>query len=374
MINILYLIDHIWNWNGGTEGQLLMLIRGLDPEKYRTHLFCLKETPWSKTARVDFPLRVLHIHKLLGPGILPKIVAFREYCRRNKIDIIQTYFNDALIFGVLAGRFAGVKRIIASRRNLGPGFWKKRGQLFAFRALKGMITGYMANSLATRESVAYYEGVDPQKIEIIYNGLDLRRFDVVDEAVRRETRDKLGLSESNVLIGMVAHLRREKNISLFLKAAHIISRGYPEARFVILGEGGERANLEAEIMSLGIEKTVTLTGSVMDVVPYLAAMDIACLTSDGESFSNSIIEYQAAGLPVVATSVGGNCEAIPSKDLLFAPNDLDGFVKILSRLASSVEMRRRIGQENRQLAYRRYSVATMISQHEEMYRKCMSES
>jgi glycosyltransferase involved in cell wall biosynthesis len=365
MINILYLIDHIWNSNGGTEGQLLMLIRGLDPEIYRPHLFCLKETPWSKTAKVDFPLRVLHIHKLIGPGIISRIISFRRYCRQNKIDIIQTYFNDALIFGVLAGRFAGVKTIIASRRNLGPGFWNKRGLLFAFRSLRGMITRYMANSQATRDSVARYEGVGAERIDVIYNGLDLGRFDVLTEAVRRETRTKLGLNVSNVLFGMVA---------LFVKAAHIMNKRFPEARFVVLGEGGERLTLEEEIRRLGIESIVKLTGSVMDVVPYLAAMDVACLTSNGESFSNSIIEYQAAGLPVVATDVGGTGEAIPQKELLFEPGDLDGLVEILSRLGSNPEVRRAIGKANRELAYGRYSVAIMIKGHEEMYQRCMSQS
>jgi glycosyltransferase involved in cell wall biosynthesis len=373
MINILFLIDHIWNSNGGTEGQLLMLLQNLDPQKYKVHLFCLKATPWSQSARVDFPLHVLYMQKLLHPSNIPKLLKFRRYCRQNRIDIIQTYFNDALILGVIAGRLAGVKKIIACRRNLGPGFWNRKDLLFAFKALRPFVTRYMANSQATRDSIVKHEGIDPGKVDVIYNGLDLRRFAAINDDMRIRKRRELGLSDSHVLIGMVAHLRKEKNIELFVEAAARLHARHPLARFILLGEGGEKERIEILIKSLELESVVTMTGSIMDIVPYLAAMDIACLTSNGESFSNSIIEYQAAGLPVVASEVGGNLEAISAKDFLFPLGDLRRFVSILEALIANRELRLDTGRAGRELAWRRYSVPDMVSGHEALYQKCLSD-
>jgi glycosyltransferase involved in cell wall biosynthesis len=348
-----------------------MLIKHLDPAQYRVHMFCLKETPWSKTARVDFPMRVLNIHKLVTPDIFSKIIAFRRYCRQHHIDIIQTYFNDALILGALAGRFSGVKKIIASRRNLGPGFWKRRDLLLAFRAMRPLVTRYMANSQATRDSIVYHEKIDPGKIDIIYNGLDLCRFQSITPKMRAAQRHGLGLDDSNVLIGMVAHLRKEKNVQLFVDAAARLIKQYPRVRFLILGDGADRENIESQIARMGVGNIFKLTGSIMDIVPFLAAMDIGCLTSNGESFSNSIIEYQAAGLPVVATAVGGNIEAAASDEFLFSPGDLDGLVSLLSRLIENESLRRDAGRTGRRLAESRYSVENMVAGHEELYRRCL---
>ncbi len=260
MINILYIIDHIWNSNGGTEGQLLMLLNNLDPEKYRVHLFCLKETPWSKNTKPPFPTTVLNIHRLVTPGIIGKLAFVRRYCRQNKIDIIQTYFNDSLIFGVMAGRFSGVKRIIACRRNLGPGFWGRKNLLRAFRAVRRFVTRYMANSQATRESIAFYESIDPSKIDVIYNGLDLTRFSAINNGLRDKTRLNLGIDNGQVLIGMVAHLRKEKNLDLFIEAARQLAPQYPEARYILLGDGRDRPALERQVRKLGLDKILSAGG------------------------------------------------------------------------------------------------------------------
>lgn len=374
MINILYIIDHIWNVNGGTEGQLMMLLNNLDKSRCRVHLFCLKETEWTKTAQLGFPLHVLYIKKIFTPGTFVKGISFGRYCRKNKIDIIQTFFNDAYIFGALAGRAAGVRRIISSRRNLGPGFWGRRSLLRAFKILKPLTSRYMTNSQATRESIIAYEGINPDKIDVIYNGLDINRFCAIDGAVRQNTRARLGLKSEDLLIGMVAHLRKEKNFPLFLGAAAAIVKKYPTTKFIIIGEGGERAKIKSQIGNLRLDGAVTLTGSIMDIVPYLAAMDIACLTSDGESFSNSIIEYQAAGLPVVGTAVGGNIEALQSNGFLFPPGDLDSLTRILLRLIDEPELRRQTGERAKAEALEKYSVARMVSEHEAMYHRCLQGS
>jgi glycosyltransferase involved in cell wall biosynthesis len=112
---------------------------------------------------------------------------------------------------------------------------------------------------------------------------------------------------------------------------------------------------------------MSLPGATQDVVPYLAAMDIAVLTSDGESFSNAIIEYLAAGLPVVATGIGGTVEALRESGFLCPPGDLDRLTEFLSKLIADPQARHDTGVKGKLEANRKYSIARMVSAHEEVY-------
>jgi glycosyltransferase involved in cell wall biosynthesis len=177
----------------------------------------------------------------------------------------------------------------------------------------------------------------------------------------------LKVGDSDLLVGMVAHLRPEKNIEFFIDAAAVIAAKYPAARFVVIGEGPLEDSLRERIRVKNISEVFRLTGSVPDIAPYLPAFDIACLTSGGESFSNAIIEYQALGLPVIATAVGGNIEAVGDSGKLFPAGDIKAFVKSLAELLESEPLRKELGNKGRALATERYGVEKMVRQHEELY-------
>jgi len=357
----------MWGANGGTEGQLLMLYNNLDKEKFKVHLFCLQNTAWLESSEYKSRITVLDVPRLLSWKALVAVLRFRRYCRGNRIEIVQTYFHDSFIFGAIAGRLAGVRKIISCRRNLGPGFWGRRGLLRVFRIIKRLTWKYLANSAATKESIRQYEGIDPAKIAVIYNGLDLSRFETVDEKYRWDTRKHLNIGESDILIIMVSHLRKEKNIPLFINAAERINRAFPRTRFLLLGAGPIEAEIRDAVRKQGLQKLFSLPGSVPDVVPYLAASDIACLTSDGESYSNAIIEYLAAGLPVAATAVGGNIEALRENGFLFPSGDLEKLVEILGLLIENKELRIQQGIKGRHEAFEKYSISRMVGEHEKIY-------
>lgn len=367
MIQIAFLIDRMWGANGGTEGQLLMLIKHLDPAQFRVHLVCLRDTEWLQTADLPCSVKVLQVGSLVRPSVVQRLFTFRRYLKENNIDLIQTYFDDAYIFGVLAGRLAGVP-VISCRRNLGPAFWGKKGYLRVFRLLPSFTGGYIANSEATKESIVSTENIRPEKVRVIYNGLDLSRFDRITPLVRCTERKKLGLADEDILIGMVSHLRPEKNLKLFVDAAAEIYAQYPQTRYVILGDGWYRPHLEEYLKSRNLQVVMQLPGSIQDVVPYLAAMDIAVLTSDGESFSNAIIEYLAAGLPAVATGVGGTVEALRENGFLFPPGNLNELVRVLTYLIGAKQARLAAGTNGRIEATRKYSIHRMVAAHEEFYR------
>ncbi|MEP0828060.1 MAG: glycosyltransferase [bacterium] len=371
-INILFIIDEIPGAYGGTEGQLFMLVKNLDRSRFNPHFAALADTPWLHEGHLEAPVAVFPAKRLLGPGTLRQMLRFRKYCRQNEIEIIQTYFNDAYIFAALAGRLAGIKNIVAGRRNLGPGFWNKNNLLRVFRLLRYITKLYIANSEATKDSIVKYEKIEPEKVQVIYNGLDLSRFPPVTAFSRKAARNLLKIGESDLLVGMVAHLRPEKNIEFFIEAAAVIAAQYPVARFVVIGEGPLEGSLKERIREKNLSEVFRLTGSVPDIAPYLPAFDIACLTSGGESFSNAIIEYQALGLPVIATAVGGNIEAVGDSGRLFPAGDIKAFVQSLAELLESETLRKDLGNKGRALATERYSVEKMVRQHEELYSRIIN--
>ena len=366
-INILFIIDEIPGAHGGTEGQLYMLLKNLERSRFNPHFATLVDSPWLHQGHFDAPVTVYHLTRLFSFGTIKKILCFRRYCRDNKIDVIQTYFNDSFIFAAIAGRLAGVKNIIACRRNLGPGFWNRKSLLRIFRLLRRITKLYIANSQATKESIVFHEKIDPRKVIVIYNGLDLARFKPISEETRSSARDLLKISRDEVLVGMVAHLRPEKNIPFFIEAAASLAKKYSKLHFVVIGEGPLESSLRRQIEGRKLEPIFNLTGSVPDVTPYLPAFDIACLTSAGESFSNAIIEYQALGLPVVATKVGGNIEAVEDTGRLYTPGDMKTFIEAVSELIENESLRKSLGEKGRKQAVDKYSIEKMVRQHEAIY-------
>lgn len=366
MMQLAFLIDRMWGSNGGTEGQLLMLLRHLDPQRFSVHLICLRDTDWLRQTELPYPVKVLSIGSLTSPSMIKGLWALRTYLRRHRINLVQTYFDDAYIVGALAGALTRVP-VISCRRNLGPSFWGKTGYLRIFRYLHRYTSLFLTNSEATKRTIGSTEGIPPEKITVIYNGLDLDRFIRITDAYRSAERSKVGLREEHVLIGMISHLRREKNLELFVRAAAQVYSKFPETRFVIVGEGGYRSRLEQLIAEYNLTPVMCLPGAVDDIVPLLATFDIAVLTSDGESFSNAVIEYLAAGLPAVGTAVGGTVEALKENGFLFPPGDLNKLVQVLTYLIGNKHSRLVAGMNGRTEATRKYNISRMVTAHEEIY-------
>ncbi|HVP37602.1 MAG TPA: glycosyltransferase [Candidatus Saccharimonadales bacterium] len=369
MTELLFIIDYIDTAHGGTEGQLLMLLRGLDPGRYRVHLACLQDTPWLRELRLEPPPLLLGLTRLASLDGVRRMWRLRRYLRQHRIRLVQTYFDDAFVAGALAGWLAGVP-VVACRRNLGPAYWNNRRFARTFRLLRHITARYVANSQATREAIARSEGIPPGRIEVIHNGVDPARMGRVTPELRRERRAALGLAEDELLVGMVAHVRPEKNVELFLEAAARLHRSRPRTRFAVVGEirPDDQARMDAFAARAGLAGALLTPGLTADVAGWLAAMDIACLTSDGESFSNAILEYQAAGLPVVASAVGGNVEAVEGTGFLFPRGDLEALVGHLERLAGDPQLRASAGASGRRAAAERYDPARMVAAYEAVYR------
>jgi glycosyltransferase involved in cell wall biosynthesis len=368
-IRIAYVIDTIDSPTGGTERQLLALLRGLDRRTFSPQLVCLHGSDWLAGQSLDFPVTICGIRSLMRPATVAALFQFRRLCLETPFDIIQTFFVDANLFGTLGAALSRRPVLVSSRRNIGH--WHDRAQVALLRGLRRWTHYYLANSRAVAEHTRAVEHVAPDRIEVIHNGIEFEDRHPPPSNVRVRQREAWGVGEDDLLVGCVANLREVKNLPEFLTASAIAVGMQPRLRFVIVGEGPDRAALEARIQELRLAQQFHLAGQVMDIRPALAAFDIAVQCSRAESSSNSLLEYLATGLPVVASNIPGNVEVVEQEKtgLLYEVGNPRALASALTRLAGDEGLRGRLGEAGYEMAHDRYTMARCLQEHAAFYRR-----
>jgi len=209
------------------------------------------------------------------------------------------------------------------------------------------------------------EKVDPARLQVIVNGVDVRRY--VPPAGRRA---------DCVMVVCVARLDPVKDIPSLLKALSIARVRSPSLRLTLVGEGPDRGRITEVRAQLGLEAEVALVGHQADIRPFLADADAFALASVSEGISLTLLEAMASGLPVVATDVGGNREVvIPQVTGLLVPSrNPVALAAALEKLASSAALRRSMGSAGRRRVEENFDVRTMTSRYEELYAGLLGES
>jgi glycosyltransferase involved in cell wall biosynthesis len=231
--------------------------------------------------------------------------------RQQSVDIANTFFFDATVFGVLAAKAGKISCIISSRRDMG--FWYTPQTLTVLKTINRFVDRVLVNSEAIKSNVVKKENLDPSKVDVIYNGIDTRHFAVVNTDV--DFRKEVGILMGDRIVGIAANLnRRVKRVDLFIKAAGLVLKEFKNTSFVILGAGDLMSELKNQAEQLSIGQKVYFLGFKKDIRPYISSFDIGVIASDSEGFSNAILEYAAAGIPVVTTDTGGNRELFDGGD------------------------------------------------------------
>lgn len=365
MINVAFIIDVIESPTAGTEKQLVSLIKGLDRSVFNPYLCALRRSTWLADEFNLCPVHFLDAGSFKNPKTYLNILKFSRFLKSNKIDILQTHFRDANMAGILAAKIAGTKTIISTRRN--QGYWHTSLDRVILRLINRWVDRFIANSVSTKAWAEDAEGIPPEKISVIHNGMDLESFRA-SRSLRKAVRAELGIKDTDPVAGVVANLRPVKGLDIFLRAAALVKKSLPEAKFLIIGEGPERENLQKLSTSLGLDKSVMFLGRRQDIPRLLGALDAGALTSHSESFSNAVVEYLASGLPVVCTDVGGCREAVEDgvNGYVVRPGDhaqaAEGLLQVL-RGGVSVAM----SAESRKKAESLFSLLMMMKNYEEFY-------
>ncbi len=366
-IKIAYVIDTIATPSAGTEKQLLYLLNGLNRDKISPYLVCFYQSEWMESQTFDFPVYYINLRSFLSADFFKAYKLFKDLHKQQKFDIVQTFFKDGNIFGTIAAHFAKVPKIISSRRNIG--YWHNKFQITILRFLQKWTTYYLANSQAAVDMTIEIEHADKKKFHIIYNGLDLKRFQSIERITRQKQREIWKCSEDDIVIGTVANLRPVKRLHTVIETAKKLIPQYQNLKFICIGEGSDRKHLENLISSYNLTEYFFLPGSSEDIPSVLSGFDIALLPSSNESFSNSLIEYMASSLPIIATKVGGNSEAITHDEngLLYSLENQNGLTESLKIILDKKEKAHTLSEHARKKAFAEYSIEKMIQNHEQFY-------
>ena len=347
---------------GGTERQMTELIRRLDPSRFAVHVACFhREGGWlPRVVERAASMNEFPIHGFAKPATAWQLLAFARWCRRMRVAVVQTCDLYANIFGLPGAALGGVPVRIGSRRELNPD--KSLSQIRLQRLAYRYATKVVANSPAAQR-ILEREGLAPASIAVIPNGVDLAAFQARSPApaVRRFI--------------VVANLRPEKNHETLLAAVAALREEYPEVEVQIVGDGPRRRELETLACHRGIAANVTFLGHREDVPALLAAADAFVLPSRSEAFPNSAIEAMAAGLPVVASAVGGLLDLIEHgrTGLLVPPGEPDALAAAMRSVVRNPARAAALGAAARADVQQRYSFDRMVSAFEHLYRSALRE-
>ncbi len=368
---------------GGTERQVVNLARAIDPTRFEQQFGCFRL--WGAMAdearALAIPIAEFQITKLYDARAWSERIRFARYLRRERMQIVHAYNFHANAFAVPAARLAGVPAVVASIRDTGG--YLTTLQQRAQRAVCRLADRITVNAQAVRRWLID-DGYDPRKIVVIHNGVDLSRFH------RRATgrlRRELGLPARTPLVAMFSRLIPLKGIEHFLDAAARIADRVPDARFLVVGDrelpqkdgvtldGAYRADLERHAARLGLEHRVVFTGFRLDVPDLLADVTVSVLPSvGGEGLSNALLEAMAAGVPVVATDVGGSGEAVQDgvTGFLVPPRDAGALAGAICRVLEDPVLSDRFGAAGREHVARYFSIGRYVRDTESLYAKLLA--
>jgi glycosyltransferase involved in cell wall biosynthesis/peptidoglycan/xylan/chitin deacetylase (PgdA/CDA1 family) len=367
---IIFVLDLITEWEGGTERQLNLLIRSLDRRYFEPKLCFLFESPELPRETLPCPLIVVgspqKAHYISER--IARLLKLVEILKAERPDIVQSFFVEGVIYGAAAARLAGVPKNIVSVRNAGT--WQNRFHRFVLSCVTPLANHWQANSRALWLQEFGKRRTSANKIEILPNGSDLSRFTQLSEAERGMARRSLNLDPNSFVCLSVANLSPIKDISTLLQGARILKGSLPKCHFLIVGEGPLRGTLEQEAAALGLNGSVRFLGRQADVRPYLAASDVGVLTSKSEGSSNSVIEYMAAGLPTVLSDIAPNREL--TKGVFFQTGDPKDFAEKIAQLAKNKQLAKDLSTENSRMA-EEFSLARFVERAQSYYSNLASE-
>ncbi|MFH0859836.1 MAG: glycosyltransferase [Candidatus Altiarchaeota archaeon] len=349
---------------GGTEMMVKSLATGLDRRRFDVTVMCL-----AKGGRVAEMLKregirvdVLGISSKMD---VTSVYRLARFLKQMRFDIVHSFLFYSNVLARISGRLANTPAIVSGERSTSE--WKSPLYRLIDRLTSVYSTVIVANSNAVRDSLVEDVRIKPDRIRVVYNGIDLRRFD--DTADSRKVREQLSLSEKKVTVVTVTRLHPEKNPSDFIKAASIVKRKHGNVQFLVVGDGRLMGELKIMSSELGISDDVIFAGEREDVPGLLKASDIFVLTSLWEGLPVSVLEAMASSLPVVATDVGGTKEVIDNgvTGILVPRENPEELAAAIGTLIENPERRKQMGFRGRERVEEYFTLKGMIENMEALY-------
>ncbi|MBK8479892.1 MAG: glycosyltransferase [Proteobacteria bacterium] len=356
-------IVHVLQWLelGGGESVALDLARCQRASGHRVGVVAFAGGPLaSEFERSAIELQLFDKRRGFDPRLLLRLGAFFAGARP---DVVHTHDPQSLIYAAPAARCAGARVIHTKHGDTVESLRRLALQRLAANALHR----FVAVSASTAATARRRHEVAPEKLLVVPNGIDTRRYGPA-KVDRASARRELGLPAEGCLVVAVGRLEPEKDPELLLRAAAPLLGA--RLRLVWIGGGALEQPLRTLAAALSPEGRLQLVGWRRDVALWLAAGDIFALSSRTEGLPLALLEAMATGLPVVATRVGGVASAVEAgrTGLLVSAGDELGLRRALAQLVDDPEAARGMGAAGRATVVARYSLAAMAEAYAAVYR------
>lgn len=368
-IRVLILIDHV-NLGGGGERLAVQTASRLDAHRFATTLCATRWNPEEaalpavapalaelRAAGVDF--LGLERRSTLDPAAWSRLI--REL-RRRRIEVLHTHKFGSNAWGTLVGRLARVPVVIAHEHTWSYQGWPLRRLLDRHLIARGADALLAVSREDARRMVAV-EGIDPRDVLYVPNGIP------TPPAPRGDVRRELGIPADAPVICSVARLSRQKAPDTLVRSAALLAPQFPGLRVLMAGEDDSDGRVQALVDELGLGATVQLLGPRGDITALLDTADVGVSSSDWEGSPLAVMEYMAAGLPVVATAVGGVPDLITPEvhGLLVERGDVAGLAAAVARLLHDPDGARAMGDQGRRRQRREFTLDAMVERLERLY-------
>ncbi|WP_408890669.1 spore coat polysaccharide biosynthesis glycosyltransferase ExoK [Myxococcus faecalis] len=353
---------------GGTEVQVLELLRGLPPS-YQLQVAVLEDAGplmgavWKLGHTAEsFPLK----GSVAQPNTAYQVMRMARWLKSNRVDLVHVHDFYSTLIAVPAAKLAGVK-VIVGRLDLSH--WQGTARRAVHSRLTAMADHVVANAEAIRRMLVEEEGLSASRVSVIHNGLDLARFDARMREGLKAPLPETGDAPVLVHVANMNHpVKRQEDLLLALAMLH--HGGTPLHAFLV-GDGPRRKGLEKLAAELGVSDTVHFLRHRTDVAAILSRATVGVLCSSAEGMSNAVMEGMAAGLPMVVTRVGGNTDLVRDgeRGLVVPPERPAQLAQAISQLLSDPEKARRMGRSARDFVARELSLERLIRLHDALYQR-----
>jgi glycosyltransferase involved in cell wall biosynthesis len=366
---------------GGAQKIVLDLIDGLPDERYQIHVISGLETGtegsfWEEL-KARLPSEQIHPCKSLVRNPQPfkdimALKALKRKLKRIRPDIVHTHTSKAGVLGRWAARSCGISKVIHSTHGLIydpqakiPGVGRGLGLkafLWAERKAANCTDALVTLSEQETGDAIRLALAPPDRVVAISNGIPLQSFAAIE-------RDPFNWKVPHLRLGIAGRLASEKGHDLLLRAIKRLTQKHPHISLKIAGDGPLKEKLKGLVQELQLEKEVIFCGYQRDMVSFLESIDIFILSSHYEGFGLVLVEAMAAGLPVVATDVGGVKEVIVDgkTGLAVPPGQEDELVMGIEYFINHPHLAFEYGQTGRIRAMEKFSRQQMIQNYQKLY-------
>ena len=351
--------------NGGAENLVVNLTNKLRQDDWEVIISARKDGPLSSRLSNRNCIYFINKERAIDLNYLFKLVSL---IREHDIDLVHSHLFGNDLFGFIAAKYAGIKIIQTVH---GMDSFNSRKRVFAYSMMAPFVDKVVTVSESLELEMLKVVSFKKDKICTINNGIDLERYEVTKDY--QLVKKEIGMNDSFPIIGAVGNVKPVKGYDTFIRAASLILKQYPKAKFLIVGSISEHNScideLERLIYVYGLKKYFEFLGFRQDVYDILSLFDIYVLPSRSEGLSMALLEAMSLGKPIVATSVGGNLKVLENYKtaLLVPPNEPEALSDSILHLLSDKVFAKRIGQNASEVCRRRYNIDQMVENYKNLY-------